>query len=122
MARLAERAKVGLRMSTATVSGNHVMNLISGDVKATFKTVFAKRMSGNIPIADSSPSPTVNAVVVGGASVAVVLTGGDGFMCIAVASSTDEFGATTISTGFKRFQWHLNHQLSREGGEDRVCI
>ena len=87
-------------MITAVVKRTDVMNLIGGDVESTFEAVLAKRMLGNIQVSDFSPTPIV---MLGIAMLSVILAGGESLVCCTIATLTDEFWATRIFAGFKRF-------------------
>jgi hypothetical protein len=64
VAGLAKAHEIGKIMSAALVGGNYVMNFIGGNIFAGLEAFFAKRVLRNIQVADGTPTPTVDFVVV----------------------------------------------------------
>jgi hypothetical protein len=95
-------------MRTATLGRDDMVDFIGGDEKSANKTVLAQRVLGEIQVANLTPPPTVNSVVVGKAMGGVILSGGGEFVGVTVTSLPNHFGTIGIGTGFERFLRHIN--------------
>jgi hypothetical protein len=103
MARLAQRPKIGFRVS-AFGKRYDVMDFIGGNMKSTFKAVFTERILGDVKI--SNLTPTV-VIVLGVAMSAVVLAGDRSLVSGTITLTSNVFETTAVCTAFKRFLWDI---------------
>lgn len=98
-----------------------MMDLINRDIATMLQTLFAKRMLGNISVADCTPAPTVDFVVIGRTLIFVVFPSGLGLVFIAVAT-VGKFRTTGVTAGMWELVRHGQVSFRRESDEKRFSI
>ncbi len=105
VAGVAQGHEVLIFIAAAFGGRNDMVHEISRNKTPGFKTSLAKRMLGDIQIADGMPAAAIGSVVIGAALGLVILAPGDGLMGIAIALG-GEPRAAGIGAGMRRSGRH----------------